>query len=189
MTVRARWSTPADRAALVALAERWGSVFVSPDWADLFGAAARTIVLVDDGERPIGGLLVREQRRLGLRVCTNLPATPQCGPFLERTASNPAMAQTRAKQAATALVEFLAAEGYALVSLSFDRRWRDLQPFVWAGYHVSPTYTYLVDLRADENVLWERLSSDRRKAIRLARPCQLYAVLFLYSFSPSIRAW
>lgn len=166
--MRARWSEPGDRQALVALAERWGNVFVSEAWTGLFGDLARTLVLQDDGERPIGGLVVRDERRFGLRVCRNLPATPSCGPFLELSASNPSVLQTRVKQAMAAFREALDAEGYALITLSIDRRWRDLQPFVWARYGVTPTYTYLLDLAADENAIWERMSGDRRKAIRKA---------------------
>lgn len=166
--MRARWSEPGDAEALAALAERWGSVFVTPAWTAQFGDTARTVALVDEGERPVGGLVVREERRFGLTVCRNLPASPSCGPFLEVTASNPVVVQSRAKEAMTALAAFLGDRGYALSTLSFDRRWRDLQPLVWAGWQVSPTYTYLLDLGLGEDALWERLSSDRRKAVRKA---------------------
>jgi len=124
--------------------------------------------LFDEGDHVIGGLAFQEARRFGLRVARNLPLTPVVGPFLDVTASNPVTSQTRVKQAGVALCEWFEAAGHAVVSVGFDRSWRDLQPFAWSGYHVTPTYTYLLDLGRSDDELWARLSSDRRKAVRKA---------------------
>ncbi|NHN49809.1 GNAT family N-acetyltransferase [Halostella sp. JP-L12] len=47
-----------------------------------------------------------------------------------------------------------------------DERFDDLRPFIWNDHDVTPTYTYMVDLDADEETLQARFSSDARSNIR-----------------------
>lgn len=44
--------------------------------------------------------------------------------------------------------------------------YNDLRPFIWRGYDVSPSYTYVVDLTPDEDELLMSFSSDARSNIR-----------------------
>jgi hypothetical protein len=47
-----------------------------------------------------------------------------------------------------------------------DERFEDLRPFIWNDHDVTPTYTYVVDLDADEETIKARFSSDARSNIR-----------------------
>ncbi|MDD5701803.1 MAG: peptidoglycan bridge formation glycyltransferase FemA/FemB family protein [Dehalococcoidales bacterium] len=45
----------------------------------------------------------------------------------------------------------------------------DIRPFSWAGYQVSPLYTYKLDLEQGEETLWKNLSSSLRWEIKQAQ--------------------
>jgi lipid II:glycine glycyltransferase (peptidoglycan interpeptide bridge formation enzyme) len=44
----------------------------------------------------------------------------------------------------------------------------DTRPFIWAGYAVSPLYTYMIDLSQGKENIWNNLSSSLRRHIRKA---------------------
>ncbi len=44
--------------------------------------------------------------------------------------------------------------------------YRDVRPFAWRGYDVSPTYTYHVDLTSPREAILEGFSSDARRNVR-----------------------
>lgn len=52
----------------------------------------------------------------------------------------------------------------------------DMRPFVWAGYDVSPHYTYKIDLSQGEGAVWENMSKNLRKNIRRAQKNGLHVV-------------
>lgn len=45
-------------------------------------------------------------------------------------------------------------------------RYGDLRPFIWRGYDVAPSYTYVVDLSPDEEEILMEFSRDARSTIR-----------------------
>lgn len=44
----------------------------------------------------------------------------------------------------------------------------DTQPFIWKGYLSRTRFSYLIDLKKEESVLWDNLSSEKRKSINKA---------------------
>ncbi len=55
------------------------------------------------------------------------------------------------------------------VHVETNHRYRDVRPFAWSDYEVTPRYTYLVDLDRDEEDLFMAFSSDARKNVRKCR--------------------
>ncbi|WP_318571103.1 GNAT family N-acetyltransferase [Salinigranum marinum] len=66
--------------------------------------------------------------------------------------------------------EWLDAElGPRYAHVRLHGHYEDLRPFIWRDCDVTPSYTYHVDLRADEEEILMRFSSDARSNIRDGR--------------------
>ena len=41
----------------------------------------------------------------------------------------------------------------------------DVRPFLWAGYSVTPCYTYRIDLSQGEEIIWQNFSGNLKTNI------------------------
>lgn len=53
-----------------------------------------------------------------------------------------------------------------LVDIRCCDRYADVRPFLWNGFDVTPSYTYVVDLSVDAEALFESFSRDARSNVR-----------------------
>ena len=151
------------------LARTNGSVFHTSQWTSVFGHEVERYAITDRGDRIVGGLCVRRQRKFGLSFIRNLPFTPTCGPFLEIKASAPTSIFESRRKALEAIAEYFDGQNLPLIHLSFEQDIQDTLPFYWRDYQTSPSFTYLLQLDVPLEVLRKNMSSVRRRNISRAR--------------------
>src|SRR5208337_3795742 len=71
----------------------------------------------------------------------------------------------KCKQTISLIAEFIHNMNYAVVSLSFDKKIIDMQPFVWRDFKVITQYTYVMDLALSVGDIWNNMSSEKRSDI------------------------
>jgi len=165
----ARPLAPVDREAWESLALRYGCIFDSLRWTDLFGPSLSRLGIYDTGGSLRGGFFVWEHRKFGLRVLRNPPFTPHVGPFYELRASNPAARTDEQRAVVEAMADYLSASGAALLFLGLSLGITDSLPFFWRGWKAGARYTYRIDLAQDEDTLLAALSKERRNDVRKAQ--------------------
>ncbi len=150
------------------LALKSGSIFQSSTWADLFAAKTEKIGIYD-GYKLTGGFLLSLEKKLGLKIIHNPPFTPYVGPFGEnRGLGQSAEATDYRRKLAKAMLSYIAALKPHIVTLYLAPGWVDGLPFFWQGYKVVYSYTYIIDLTAEETALRAGLSKSRRSGISKA---------------------
>ena len=151
------------------LAREHGSVFNTVAWTDLFGDSLTRYGIYDAGGGLRGGFCLFRQRKLGLTVLGNPPATPSIGPFFECRAQHPVAQLEERRDVLTALAQFLDRLHPAVVSVSPSPWVTDCLPFRWRNYKVIPHYTYLLPLGQMDEVILAGMSESRRRNIGKAR--------------------
>jgi hypothetical protein len=150
------------------LARSYGGVFNTIDWLRLFGKSQHCVGIYEDGGELIGGFCFYEQKRLGLRILTNPPFTPHCGPFLKVKAQHPVAVLETWRETMQAIAGFLKNIPHRLSLLRFSLDVVDMLPFFWDGYHVTPFYTYRLDVSNSEEAIYANMASVRRRNIQRA---------------------
>ena len=99
-------------------------------------------------------------------------ATPQLFPhtgfvFRAATTDRPAHVESERAAATRALIQHLQ-DGYPRVHLTHPPELVDPRQFQWAGWEVTPRFTYCVELPADRQVVWDGFERRTRTAVRKA---------------------
>jgi len=147
------------------LVKKYGAIFNSKKWLDLFDEKVSIYGIFDKGENLIGGFHLYEKKRFGLTICCDAPFTPTTGPFFKLESKNPVAIMNKWKKVLTKIANFIENRRYHVVSISLDRNVIDTQPFIWMKYKVAPRYTYILDLRKSLVEIRSDMSSERRKNI------------------------
>jgi len=152
-----------------ALAWQFGSPFSTARWAALFGTRARCYGIYENGVL-CGGFLLYKERKWGVRCLVTPPITPNVGPFFVAFASSdhPRANLERERKIAELLAGFLSSQNAPVVSVCFSETLRDMRPFLWIGFKVSPQYSYVLNLEQSLDEMWSGFSSKVRNDIRRA---------------------
>jgi hypothetical protein len=150
------------------LAEKYGTVFNSTKWLNIFGDKVQLYGIYDKGDNLIGGFTIYEEKKFGLRIFRNPQFTPAIGPFLEIKAKNPVAIMDFWKEALSLLADFLDKLPSSIVSVSLSKEIVDTQPFVWKKFKVVPKYTYVLDLDSPVEDIRSDMSAERRNDINKA---------------------
>jgi hypothetical protein len=145
-----------------------GTVFNSLEWLRIFGAKVKIFGVFDKGDELIGGFHFYQSNFLFWRFLRNPPFTPYAGPFFKNYSRNTASRFNLQRKFSTCLADFLSDHRFILVYLALSRPWIDVLPFFWKKYHITPNFTYLVDLEKSEDQLLADMTSERRNDIRKA---------------------
>lgn len=89
-------------------------------------------------------------------------------------AKHPGEAASRNLEMLTTLATELGGPAYGAVTLCNRHPLRDLRPFCWQGWEVTPRYTYEVPI-TDLEALWQRMDQNAR---RLIGRCEQQGLLF-----------
>jgi len=137
-------------------------VWHQPWWLDATaGSDGWDAVMVSSGSSIAAVLPYTKRRRKGFTILSQPPLTQSLGPWLVGGHKPKLSVQHRLLRA---LMEQLpAAHAYQQNWMPEIDNWL---PFYWSGYSQSTRYTYRLDLADTTEVLWQRLESPCRKAIR-----------------------
>lgn len=157
--------TSEEKARFNNLALTYGTIFNTTGWAALFGDRTKCYGIYNRGKEVIGGFSAYQEKRLGLSIYRNPPYTPAIGPFMEVTAENPVSVMDTVKEVLTSVAGFMESQPYAVISCSLNCGIRDVQPFIWKKFKVTPYFTYIIDLANTVDILWKKMSGERRKNV------------------------
>lgn len=74
------------------------------------------------------------------------------------------------------IINYLNQQKAHLITLALPCEITDTQPYFWNNFKVVPFYTYMIDLKQDENQLLTSCSAQRRNDLKK----QIKRVLLLY---------
>lgn len=144
------------------------SLFLTDAWLDIFGGDAARYGVFDKGEEPIAVFAVYHGLKMGRRFLITPPLTPHCALSIHQRSQKPSSTQTLLKKVQMAMIDFFAADGADVIDIQLPTSMVDTQEFLWAHYEVQPRYTYQLDLRSDDEALWQQLSTSKRQNINKA---------------------
>jgi len=151
-----------------------GNLFHTITWVDILSRHFKRkyqILIIRWNDQPVGGCLVFEHSRFGQPMITPVPLYPYSAPLLYRPVDEkPQKTIANNLQIATALIVFLN-QRYGLWILESSYLFTDMRAFQWAGFEITPRYTYLLELK-EQQELEEGFSQSLRKKIRQAREMQ-----------------
>jgi len=150
------------------LAEKYGTVFNTLRWLNLFKGRIKIFGYFDEDNRLFGGFHLFENNKFFIRYYNNPPFTPFIGPFFINKSSTDFKILNFQKKVSKNLAKFIKKLNATLLFFSLDRTIIDVQPFIWEKLKVYVRYTYAINLRLNKEKLWENFSPERRNDIRKA---------------------
>lgn len=144
---------------------KYGTIFNSLEWLSIFGDKVSVYGFYDKGGVLIGGFNIYEEKKFGFNIYRNPPFTPEIGPFFKVNAQNPVSVMDMHKRILSSMTGFIEKLPYSIITLSLNKHITDMQPFIWGKNKVSPVYTYLLNLTASIEDIWDGMSNERRKNI------------------------
>ena len=150
------------------LATKYGAIFNTSGWLQMFGDNIRFYGFYDKGGKLIGGFATYLEKKFGLKIYRNPPFTPFVGPFLNIESQKPVSIMSKWKKALSLMADHLESLPYAVISVSLGRNIVDTQPFRWRKFKVIPGYTYILDLSNSVKNIEMDMSAERRNDISKA---------------------
>lgn len=169
--------------AFESLARKEGNAFSSPEWLGCYGDTLIRFGIFDDQQKLIGGFVMQIRKMAGIQIVKSPDFMPHNGLFYSNISKNPAAVNGFHKKVFDAIIAYFDSRSPAIISCSFPGRYTDFQPFVWKQYKVVPRYTYLLDLQASEESLWQNMAGERRNDMKKA---EKDAVRFTFNDDPQI---
>lgn len=137
-------------------------------WLDAVAPNAWRELRVESGGLVRARWNIVEKRRAGLRFIVLPPLTPWLGPMIDvGDATKVSRRLEVEKELTEALLEQL--PQHDKLAVHCHSSISNALPFVWAGYEVTPRYTYVLDDIGDEEQIWNGLRENIRREIRKAR--------------------
>ena len=146
----------------------YGSIFNTLEWISVFEDKVQVYGIYDKGGNLIGGFHIVCMKKFGFFTYLNTPFTPGIGPFLKIDAKNPVSVMDTWKKALSSMADFLERLPYAIISFSLNNYVIDTQPFSWKKFKVTPSYTYIINLKKSIDDIWKGLASNHRSHINKA---------------------
>ncbi len=151
-----------------ALLENRGTIFNDPDWLDLFGSQLSLYGIFDPQKNLVGAFTLLHTRIKGLSYLKNPLTTPHNALIYRNDADSLFKRNSFDKSLHTSIADFLKKQHAGMIQFSLPPEVKDVQPYLWKGFKVSPSYTYQLNLSAaDDQILAgfdPKLRSDITKA-------------------------
>jgi hypothetical protein len=147
-----------------------GSIFQSSEWIKIFCAQfgyTSEILSVVNGQEIIGGVVLFQRQRLGVRAIMTPPMMPYNGILFAPPGSRKGQRESKDNHEITsALLPVLEEKGH-FVSLMLSPSVIDIRPFQWRKWTVTSRYTYANSLKNPGEIL-EMFSHSARRRVRKA---------------------
>ncbi|MBK8613617.1 MAG: GNAT family N-acetyltransferase [Flavobacteriales bacterium] len=138
-----------------------------PEWRGVQGEELLRYGVVDDKEVPVAGFQLVRSKRSGLTLWSHPPFHQNCAFIAKARAKNPAKRVGEGKKLHAAIAAFLN-ELPGVVTVAFPPEVVDMQPYIWAGCKVVPSYTYRIELAPGIEAVRSDYAAETRNAIRKA---------------------
>lgn len=157
-----------EMAGYSALSAKYGSVFNSFKWINMFGSNISLNGIFNDNNDLIGAFFHFKASKFGMPYIANPPFTPNNGLFFINPSTNKSNQNTFEKSVMELIADFYITLSPFFFVTSLPVGYKDTQPFSWKKFNVLPKYTYRIDLSLPENTLLENLTSEKRKSLNKA---------------------
>jgi len=145
-----------------------GGVFNDPAWLELFGSRLRLYGIFDGRETLIGAFNLLHTRIYGLKYLKNPLCTPHNALIYKNEGESVYKRNAFEKSLHTSIAAFLKTRNASVIQFGLAPEMKDVQPYLWEGFKVSPSYTYQLNLNIDQNQILAgfdgKLRSDIAKA-------------------------
>lgn len=144
-------------------------VYSSLLWSKAYTNGLKKFLIVNDNDSPIGGFVLYEKIKWGVKIWITPPFASHCGWFAkgEKTSQSGKLSET--KKIAQAISDFLKQSRVHFYKIELPPQFEDAQPFIWNEQEVSIRYTYVINIaQAWENVVQNFDAKLRNKWNKLA---------------------
>ncbi|MBS1652449.1 MAG: GNAT family N-acetyltransferase [Bacteroidetes bacterium] len=166
------------------LVAKSGSIFNSPQWLSIYDEKQLVVLGIYNANNDlIGSFFFYRFKKLNIISIIPPPFSPSIGLFFTNPAKNNSNIISTNRELQKCIIEYFNKIKSHQIDLSFSPDYKDFQLFLWNGFEVSPAYTYHINLALSKEVLFENLSSEKRKSIRKA---ELDNILIKYNDQKTI---
>ncbi len=150
-------------------ADKVNSVFEQPWWLDAVAPGKwHEIIIPGKNGESLGRMVYVEESLYGISYLGLPPLTQQMGPWFALPSNlKPVKALHKTKLVLDALIAQIAEEKN--VDLAFHNSFQYILPFVWSGYHVIPSVSYVIEDLSDIDRVYGGMESKLRNLIKNAR--------------------
>jgi hypothetical protein len=131
------------------LVKEKGGVFNDPSWLEMFGNKLQLYGIFDANDSLMGAFTLYHTHLYGMRYIKNPITTPHGGLIYRNDSGNRYKWNSQEKAIHTCIAGFLLSLKAGIIQFNLPPEVRDVQPYLWKRFKVSPTYTYRLDLTAD----------------------------------------
>ena len=150
------------------LALEIGNIFNTLEWLNIFKDKVRLFGIHENNGKLVGGFCLYKERRFNFKIYRDPPFSACVGPFLRIEAKNPVSIMNKWKEAITLVAKTIDDLPYSVVSITLNKGVVDTQPFIWKKFKVTPSYTYILDLKKSVEDIHKGMSAERRNDARKA---------------------
>lgn len=143
-------------------------VYASDAWCSAYLSGLKRFLILNENEIPVGGFVLYERRKWGLKILITPPFASHCGLFFETDRQSVQAVLSFRKKIAEAVSVFLAASGAAYFKVEFPPEFTDFQPFIWRKQQVDVRYTYILDISGDVTQLESQFDPKLRNKLAKA---------------------
>ena len=155
--------------AYLNLVKQYGGIFHQPEWLKLFDDEQMRIAgIFDNDHKIIGTFYFSLSKKLFFKHLKTTPFNPNCGLIFYNRTSNKSNALSFEKKIHHHIINYLNQQKAHLITLALPCEITDTQPYFWNNFKVVPFYTYMIDLKQDENQLLTSCSAQRRNDLKKA---------------------
>lgn len=148
--------------AFYALQRNSNEIYSSSSWQLAYPNGLKKWLILNDNDVAIGGFVLYEKIRFGLRMWITPPFASHCGLFIVNEKSTPSSRLTHLKKVATAIADFLKNAQVHYFKMELPAEFRDAQPFIWRKLKVDIRYTYVLDLSREWEVILQAMDTNLR---------------------------
>ncbi|MEN8839411.1 MAG: GNAT family N-acetyltransferase [Flavobacteriales bacterium] len=143
------------------------SVFNSFDWLNIYDEKLIEILgIFNNNDDLIGFYYYQNHKRAKIITHISPPfLSPSSGLFVKDESTNPSKKNSFEKKVHDLILSHLKNKKFDLLTLPFPSIFKDMQPYLWGRFEVSPKYTYQINLSRSEEELLGSMSPERRKNI------------------------
>ena len=158
-------------------AEKHGGLFWGIQWRRIYYKNVEVYGIYNKN-RLCGGFMLYRSKRVFLTMLTNPPFMPSFGPWLiKKEYSNFQKQRDFERSVYTEIAKFLDQQRVKIKTLVLHPAVRDVLPFFWKQFKISPQLTYRIDLTHSPDEIKKNLSGDKRNLISKSKRKDYQAVI------------
>lgn len=152
---------------------RQGSIFHTSFWCETISGAyapARPVIIgCFENKTLVGGCVLLERERFGLRTAVTPLLAPYCGFVIDTSVGEKISDAISHEHAVLEALSGFLTESYSYINLVLAPHLHDIRPLQQGGYLITPRFTYLLNLRLCPEEHWQRFDGNARRQIKKAQ--------------------